>query len=108
MVAGIGTMAILAFSALVMVAVVQAGTTGKISGVVTNQETGKPIAGAVVQIVGMSLSARTDAEGRYVILNVPVGRHTLVASVLGEQPAPAETEASAVPADRSAGPEGLG
>jgi outer membrane receptor protein involved in Fe transport len=90
--AGIGTVAILAFSVLVMVAVVQAGTTGKISGVVIDQGTGQPIAGAFVQVVGTSLSARADANGRYVILNVPVGRHTLVASVLGEQAVLPETE----------------
>ena len=69
-----------------------AGTTGKISGVVSDQVTGAPIAGAVVRVVGTELSAVTDAEGRYTILNVPVGKHTLVASLLGEEDSPAETE----------------
>ncbi|MEW5702630.1 MAG: TonB-dependent receptor [Candidatus Zixiibacteriota bacterium] len=83
---------ILACSILVMLAVAQGGTTGKISGTVIDQETGKPIAGALVQVLGTSLSARTDSEGRYVILNVPVGRHTLTASVLGETSSPTENE----------------
>lgn len=69
-----------------------AGTTGKISGVVTDQLTGAPIAGAVVRLEGTSLTAVTDAEGRYTILNVPVGKHTLIASLLGEDDSPAETE----------------
>lgn len=69
-----------------------AGTTGKISGVVTDQLTGAPIAGAVVRVVGTSLSAVTDAEGRYTILNVPVGKHTLLASLLGGDESPADTE----------------
>jgi outer membrane receptor protein involved in Fe transport len=69
-----------------------AGTTGKISGVVTDQATGAPIAGALVRVVGTSLSAVTDVEGRYTILNVPVGRHTILASLLGDVESPAETE----------------
>jgi outer membrane receptor protein involved in Fe transport len=68
------------------------GTTGKISGVVTDDATGQPIAGAVVRVAGTPLSAVTDAVGRYTILNVPVGKHTLVASMLGEEESPAETE----------------
>ncbi len=76
-----------AFGALAL-----AGTSGKISGVVSDQMTGAPIAGAVVRVEGTSLSAITDAEGRYTILNVPVGKHTLIASLLGEADSPAETE----------------
>jgi outer membrane receptor protein involved in Fe transport len=69
-----------------------AGTTGKISGVVTDKVTGEPIAGAIVRVLGTDLQARTDAEGVYVILSVPVGSHTLEASLIGEEANPAETE----------------
>jgi len=69
-----------------------AGTSGKISGVVSDQLTGAPIPGAVVRVEGTTLSAVTDAEGRYTILNVPVGKHSLVASLLGDDESPAETE----------------
>ncbi|MBI3872214.1 MAG: TonB-dependent receptor [candidate division Zixibacteria bacterium] len=73
-------------------ALVMAGTTGKISGVVTDQQTGQPIGGALVTVVGTDLTARTDAEGRYTILHIPVGKYTIVASMLGEDATPAETE----------------
>lgn len=73
-------------------AVVWAGTTGKITGVVTDRITGEPIAGALVTVVGTDLQALTDADGRYVILNVPVGSHTLEASLMGEDANPAGTE----------------
>lgn len=88
------TVLLTAVMAIVFVAgtLALAGTTGKISGVVSDQVTGAPIAGAVVRVVGTELSAVTDAEGRYTILNVPVGKHTLIASLLGEEDSPAETE----------------
>ncbi|GAB4314267.1 MAG: hypothetical protein Kow0074_01160 [Candidatus Zixiibacteriota bacterium] len=73
-------------------AIVHAGTTGKISGRVTDKTTGEPIAGAIVTVVGTDLQARTDADGRYVILNVPVGSHTIEATLIGEESNPAETE----------------
>lgn len=78
--------------ALVVPVIVIGGTTGKISGVVIDNDTGQPIAGARVEVVGTDYEAFTDAEGRYVILNVPVGRHTLVASFLAEQSSEDETE----------------
>jgi len=61
-----------------------AGTTGKISGVVTDRQTGEPIAGALVTVTGTDLQTHTDASGVYVILNVPVGRYTLQVSPPGE------------------------
>jgi len=73
-------------------AAVWAGTTGKITGVVTDRVTGEPIAGALVTVVGTDLQARTDADGRYIILNVPVGSHTLEANLMGEESNPAQTE----------------
>ncbi|MBI5867916.1 MAG: carboxypeptidase-like regulatory domain-containing protein [candidate division Zixibacteria bacterium] len=47
-----------------------AGTSGKISGVVTDRQTGEPIAGALVTVEGTNLQTRTDANGAYVLLNV--------------------------------------
>ncbi|HUU46907.1 MAG TPA: TonB-dependent receptor, partial [Acidobacteriota bacterium] len=77
---------------LVVPAIVRGGTTGKLSGVVTDTETGQPIAGALVEVIGTEYRTYTDSDGRYVILNVPVGRHAVVASFLGEQRAEDETE----------------
>ncbi len=77
---------------LLTAAMVHAGTTGKISGTVTDSRTGEPIAGAIVKVVGTDLETRTDANGNYVILNVPVGSHTIEATLIGEETNPAETE----------------
>ncbi len=60
-----------------------AGTTGKISGVVRDQKTSEPLPGVNVVVDGTSLGASTDIDGRYTILNVPPGRHKLVASFIG-------------------------
>ncbi len=70
---------------LVMVGHLFAGTTGKISGVVTNKDDGEPLVGVNVLVIGTTLGAVTDIEGRYSILNVPVGEHELRASCLGFQ-----------------------
>lgn len=60
-----------------------AGTTGKITGVVTDKTTGKPIPGAAVSVAGTVLGALTDEDGRFVILNVPVGTYTVKAALVG-------------------------
>ena len=59
------------------------GTVGKINGNITDRETGTPLAGADVVIVGTTCGAATDANGDYVILNVPVGAHSLTANCIG-------------------------
>jgi hypothetical protein len=38
---------------------------GKIAGTVTNQETGEPLPGAQVQIVGTTMGAAANAQGQY-------------------------------------------
>ena len=60
-----------------------AGTTGKISGKVTDAQTGEPLIGANVLVNGTSLGAATDAEGYYMILNLPPGVYTLQALYIG-------------------------
>ena len=62
-----------------------AGTTGKIAGVVRDANTGDPLPGVNIIIVGTTLGAMTDLDGDYFILNVPVGRHTIRAQMLGYQ-----------------------
>lgn len=58
-------------------------TSGKIAGTVTDQSNGEPIIGANIVIVGTTMGAASDAQGRYFILNVPPGVYTVRASFIG-------------------------
>lgn len=60
-----------------------AGTTGKIAGIITDKNTGEPLIGANIIIVGTSLGAATDIEGRYTILEVPPGTYQVQVSYIG-------------------------
>lgn len=71
---------------IVLPQVVVAGTTGKISGKIVNEETGESLPGVAVSIVGTKQGALTDENGEYFILNVPVGKYTLRASLIGFAP----------------------
>jgi outer membrane receptor protein involved in Fe transport len=54
-----------------------AGTTGRIKGNLTDKDTGEPIIGASVQIVGTKIGAQTDLDGNYLIPRVDPGTYTL-------------------------------
>ncbi|HEX8274539.1 MAG TPA: SusC/RagA family TonB-linked outer membrane protein [Longimicrobiaceae bacterium] len=54
-----------------------------VNGQVTDQATGRPLAGAQVVVGGTSLRAVTGADGRYGIANVPAGTYNLTASLIG-------------------------
>lgn len=56
---------------------------GKISGVVTEAETGEPLAGITVYIESIQKGASTDSEGRYVLLSVPAGIYEMRFSFIG-------------------------
>ncbi|MBE0645303.1 MAG: TonB-dependent receptor [Bacteroidetes bacterium] len=58
---------------------------GKIAGKVTDRETGEPLIGANVMIDGSDRGAASNINGEFVILNVPIGKVTLVASYIGYQ-----------------------
>ncbi|MGE5497198.1 MAG: carboxypeptidase-like regulatory domain-containing protein, partial [Syntrophothermus sp.] len=62
-----------------------AGTTGKISGRVTDAETGETIPGVNIIIEGTSLGAATDIDGSYTINNIPPGIYTVTVSAVGYQ-----------------------
>ncbi len=57
--------------------------TGRISGTVVDAETGDPLIGATVVVVGLELGAMADLEGAYLIRNVPAGQHTVQVSMIG-------------------------
>jgi len=62
-----------------------AGTTGQISGVITAKGSGEVLPGVNVVVVGTTLGAVTDVEGRYTIINVPVGQQQMRISCVGYQ-----------------------
>lgn len=63
---------------------VNAGTTGKISGKVTDED-GEPVVGANIIIEGTYLGAAADIDGYFYINNIPPGEYRLLASAVGYQ-----------------------
>jgi outer membrane receptor protein involved in Fe transport len=61
------------------------GTTGKLTGVVRDAQTGEPLIGATVILQGTKLGAKTNFEGEYTILNIPPGQYSLRITYVGYQ-----------------------
>lgn len=59
------------------------GTTGKISGIVTEAVSGEPVVAANVYIEGTTLGAATDIEGFYVINNINPGVYNVTVETIG-------------------------
>jgi len=59
--------------------------TGRISGKVTDQQTGEPLIGANIIVMGTSLGAATDVNGEYLITNLSAGQYSVKASYIGYQ-----------------------
>lgn len=74
---------VVCFIACLMAAPIWAGVTGAITGTVVDSQTKEPLPGVSVSIAGTTMGAKTDLEGRYIVLNVPVGSYTLVFSSVG-------------------------
>jgi len=62
-----------------------AGTTGKIVGTVTDAETGEPLIGANVMVVGTPFGVATGIDGSYYILQIPPGTYSIRFSMIGYQ-----------------------
>ncbi|MBI1938832.1 MAG: TonB-dependent receptor [Ignavibacteriales bacterium] len=62
-----------------------AGTTGKIKGIVIDKNSGTPLPGVNVIIVGTPLGAAADLDGEFIILQIQPGTYTLKASMVGYQ-----------------------
>jgi hypothetical protein len=78
----------LLFALLVLavgVSLLYAGTTGKITGRITDAATGEPLVGATIVIKGTTMGAAADIAGNYVILGVPPGAYTVAVSMVGYQ-----------------------
>ncbi len=63
--------------------IVQAGVVGKISGLVEDSKTGKPIVGATVRINGTSFVTKTDVDGEFFVINMPVGKYDISVTSVG-------------------------
>jgi outer membrane receptor protein involved in Fe transport len=61
------------------------GITGKIQGVVTDQNTNEPIPYVNILVLNTEIGTATDDDGNFFILNVPPGRYTIEVSCLGYQ-----------------------
>ena len=52
----------------------EAKVTGKISGAVIDVSTGEPVEGATVSVEGTTIATKTDEDGEYFLINLPVGQ----------------------------------
>ena len=67
---------------VILSSMVMAQTTGKISGHVTTED-GTPLTGANVVVLGTASGAATNSDGSFVILNVPIGVHSVKVDYIG-------------------------
>ncbi len=84
-------------SLFLFLSTLHAGNTGKIAGVVIDQRTGEPLAGANVIVISrwenyreipldIPAGASTDLDGAYFILNLRPGSYTVKASRISVTP----------------------
>lgn len=66
-------------------ALLTAGTKGRIKGKVVDLQTGEPLIGANIIVMGTTIGAASDANGEYVLQNLDPGVYTVRASYLGYQ-----------------------
>lgn len=75
----------IAAASLLWAAPLAAQQTGTISGTVSGEQ-GQPLGGAMVRVLGGTLGAVANDNGRYTITNVPAGAHRLRAQLIGHRP----------------------
>lgn len=68
--------------ALATAAPLEAQNAGRVTGVVRN-ELGQPLASANVVVQGTRIGGLTGEDGRYVLMEVPLGAQTVVAALIG-------------------------
>jgi outer membrane receptor protein involved in Fe transport len=73
------------FSILFLLHILFAGTTGKIKGTISDTETGDPLPGVNLVLLGTQLGASTDLDGQFLIFNLPPGIYHVEVSMLGYQ-----------------------
>jgi len=68
---------------LAMHSAVSSQTTGKISGRITDKQSGVPLVGAYITLKGSSASTASDESGSFTLANIRIGKATLVISYVG-------------------------
>lgn len=71
------------FLLIFLVTILQAGVTGKITGMVINANSGDPLVGANIEILTKNIGAATDVDGGFIILNLPPDVYKIQVSYLG-------------------------
>ena len=74
--------AAVAVTLALMSPIARAGTTGKLTGVVSDEK-GKPVVGANIRLEGLRIGALSDDEGRYLMIGIPAGDYPVRANMLG-------------------------
>jgi len=74
---------VIIFLLILSITLVYSGTSGKISGIVSDSDTGEPLPGVNVYLKESSMGAATDIDGFYTILNVSPGSYTLKIDYVG-------------------------
>jgi outer membrane receptor protein involved in Fe transport len=75
-----------ALLALLVAPSIAAAQTGTVQGQVVDAATGRPLPSAQVSIDGTGLGGLSNQQGRFLILNVPVGQQTVRALLIGYSP----------------------
>ncbi len=78
---------VLAAAMFVAVPEAQAQQAGTITGRITNAQTGEPIQGARVLLVGTNIAVSSDEDGRFIIRNAPLGAANVRAIAIGYESA---------------------
>ena len=73
----------LLFSLYILISFCFAGITGKVSGTIIDEESGEPLIGCNVIIIGTALGAATSVDGSYTIINIPPGTYVVKTSMIG-------------------------
>ena len=85
----------LAAAILLLVPELQAQQTGSVTGRIQDARTGQPVGLVQVFIADLDLGVLTQQDGRYLLLNVPAGTHTVTAQRIGYRVSTAEVSVAA-------------
>lgn len=71
------------FTMCLAISSANAQKTGSVSGTILKKNNKQSLVGATINIVGTNLSAATDSNGRFRVLNIPVKTYNLIVSAVG-------------------------